>query len=160
MRRVLGGAVVGLSATLLMEYVSSFLYEREGGDARERENRGRTDDMPTTTLARKLAGAVGRELDGEKAERLGTATHYVFGAAGGPATVALREAGMDPIKAGLVVGVGMWVFVDEGFNVVAGLTAGPRQFAVVTHARAALAHVAYGLTAGLMLAAGAPDQTR
>lgn len=160
MRKVLGGAVVGLSATLLMEYVSSFLYEREGGDAREREDRGRKDDMPTTTLTRKLARTVGRELDDEKANRLGTVTHYVFGAAGGPAALALHQAGMDPIKAGLVVGVGMWVFVDEGFNVVAGLTAGPGQFAVVTHARAAVAHVAYGLTAGLMLAAGAADRTR
>lgn len=154
MKKMLGAAFVGLSATLLMEYVSSFLYERESEDAREREERGREDDMPTTTLMRKFANAVGEELDDAQAERLGTMTHYVFGAGGGPAAAALYQAGMSPVSAGLVIGMGMWVFVDEGLNALGGLTAGPGQFAAVTHARAAVAHAAYGLTAGLMPAAG------
>lgn len=160
MRRLLGGTLVGLSATLIMEYAGSFLYERESEEARQSEEQGRKGDMPTTTLMRKLASALGRHLDDHSAERLGTVAHYAFGSGGGPLIVMLTRSGMDPVKAGLTVGMGMWVLVDEGLNPVAGLTAGPGAFSPATHLRAAVAHAVYGLSGGLLLAAGARDWPR
>jgi hypothetical protein len=157
MRRLLGGMLVGLSSTLIMEYAASFLYERESDDVRHKEERGRKDDMPTITLVRKLATVLGHPVDDKTAERLGTVAHFAFGSGGGPLMVMLTRSGIDPVKAGLAVGMGMWVLIDEGLNPVAGLTAGPGAFSPVTHLRAAAAHAAYGLSGGLLLAAGARD---
>jgi hypothetical protein len=157
MKRFLGGTLVGLSSTLIMEYAGSFLYERESEHVRQKEEQGRKDAMPTITLARKLASALGRQLDDQSAERLGTAAHFAFGSGGGPLIVMLTRSGMDPVKAGLTVGMGMWVLVDEGLNPVAGLTAGPGAFSPVTHLRAAVAHAVYGLSGGLLVASGARD---
>jgi hypothetical protein len=157
MKRFLGGTLVGLSSTLIMEYAGSFLYERESEHVRQKEEQGRKDAMPTITLVRKLAAALGRQLDDPTAERLGTAAHFAFGSGGGPLIVMLTRSGMDPVKAGLTVGMGMWVLVDEGLNPVAGLTAGPGAFSPITHLRAAAAHAVYGLSGGLLVAAGARD---
>jgi hypothetical protein len=154
LRKLIGGLVVGLSATLIMEYASSYLYERESEAARQQEERGRKDEMPTTTLVRKLAGAVGSQLQDDSAQRLGMATHYAFGAGGGLAMIAVHQAGVEPVRAGLLVGMTIWALVDEGFNPLAGLTSGPAAFPAVTHMRAAGAHAVYGLVGGLLLAAG------
>jgi hypothetical protein len=157
MRRLLGGTLVGLSSTLIMEYAASFLYKRESEEVRQKEEQRRKDDMPTITLVRKLASALGRQLGDESAERLGIVAHFAFGSGGGPLIVMLTRFGTDPVKAGLAVGMGMWVPVDEGLDPVAGLTAGAGAFSPVTHLRAAAAHAVYGLSGGLLVAAGARD---
>jgi hypothetical protein len=156
MRRVVGAAVAGLGATLMMEYVSSFWYERHGEQVREREEQLRTE-MPTTVLVRKAARLAGRELDDETAQRAGMIAHYAFGSSGGPAAQLLVSAGQDPLKAGLTVAMGMELFIDQGANTVLGLTAPTWRFPLVTQARAVAAHTAYGLALGLMLAAGDDD---
>jgi hypothetical protein len=74
--------------------------------------------MPTITLVRKLASALGRQLDDQSAERLGTIAHFAFGSGGGPLIVMLTRSGMDPVKAGLAVGMGMSVLVDQGLEVL------------------------------------------
>jgi hypothetical protein len=151
--RLAGGLVAGLSATLLMEYASQFLYERQAPASREREETLRTE-MPTTTLVRKAAGLAGTQLGDATAERLGMVTHYAFGAAGGPLAVAFTDRGVGPLKAGLAVATAMELGADQGVNTVLGLTPPPQAWPLVTHARAVAAHVAYGAALGLLLAAG------
>lgn len=73
MMRFAGGPVAGLSATLLMEYVSQALYDRQSVPSREREEELRAE-MPTTTLVRKVARLTGAQLNDATAERLGTVT--------------------------------------------------------------------------------------
>jgi hypothetical protein len=146
--------VAGLGATLIMEYASSWLYEREDARAREREQQQRSD-MPTTVLVRKLAHATGCELSDQTAEHLGTAVHYLFGAAGGPAARLLLGPGVAPLKAGLAAAGAMSIAVDEALNTVLGLTPPPGAFPWRAHARGAAAHAVYGLALGLMLSAGA-----
>jgi hypothetical protein len=153
MRRLLGATVAGLGATLMMEYVSSFLYERHSQRTREREEQLRTG-MPTSVLVRKLARAAGRELDDQTAERLGMVLHYAFGASGGPAAQLLVSRGTDPLKAGMAVAAAMELAVDQAANTALGLTAPTWRFPLITQARAVLAHGAYGAALGLMLAAG------
>ena len=134
-----------------MERASSFLYERQSPRSREREEQLRTE-MPTTTLARRIAGALGVGLSDERAGTLGTVIHYGFGASGGPVAAALSRGSLAPLPAGLAVGTGMWVLADEGANTALGLTPPPREFPLVTHARALLAHVVYGLSLGALVA--------
>jgi hypothetical protein len=153
MRKLLGATVAGLGATLMMEYVSSFLYKHHSEQTREREEQLRTE-MPTSVLARKVARAAGRELDDQTAERAGMILHYAFGASGGPAAQLLVNRGTDPLKAAMAVATAMELVVDQGANTALGLTAPSWRFPLITQARAVLAHGAYGAALGLMLAAG------
>lgn len=102
---IIGSAVAGLGTTLLMEYASSWLYEREDERARSREEQLRPG-MPTTVLVRKAARLLGRELEEDWATKLGTWTHYAFGAAGGPAAKLLTARGIPPLTAGVAVATG------------------------------------------------------
>lgn len=155
-RGVTGSALAGLAATLFMEYASTAFYNRQSAPSREREEQLRTE-MPTTTLARKTAAMLGTELDDRRAETLGTLSHYAFGAAGGPAALVLRGLGFAPIGAGGAVATGMEVVVDQGMNTVLGLTAPPRAWPWQAHVRGVIAHAVYGVSLGLLLAAGAED---
>lgn len=153
---IIGSAVAGLGTTLLMEYASSWLYEREDEHARTREEQLRPG-MPTTVLVRKAARLLGRELEEDRATKLGTWTHYAFGAAGGPTAKLLTARGIPPLKAGLAVATGMSVFADEGLNTLLGLTPPPKAFPWQAHARGCAAHAVYGIVLGLMLSAGAEN---
>jgi hypothetical protein len=136
-----------------MEHASSFLYERQGEGTREREEELRTE-MPTTALVRKAAASLGRNLDEGQASRLGVGTHYAFGAAGGPVAALLTNRGASPVGAGLAVAAAMELGADQGMNTVLGLTAPTWRFPLVTQVRALVAHLAYGLALGLLVAAG------
>ena len=152
-QRFFGGALAGLGATLFMEQSSTWLYNRQSEQSRTREERLRTE-MPTTTLVRRTAGMLGRELDDESAGKLGMAAHYFFGAAGGPAAQVLISLGSSPVKAGVAVATAMEVFVDQGMNTVLHLTAPPSAWPWQAHARGSAAHAVYGAGLGLLLAAG------
>jgi hypothetical protein len=154
MRDALLASCAGYGATVVMERAANALYERESEPARQREDELR-QEMPTTTLVRKVAAGLDRKLDDERTNQLGMWVHYGFGASGGPAAVALMAATrLSPMAAGLAVGTGMWVFVDEGANTLLGLTPPPTAFPLVTHARALAAHLVYGIVLGSLLAGG------
>jgi hypothetical protein len=72
--------------------------------------------MPTTVVVRKLGAALGSDVGEDRAERLGMAAHYAFGAAGGPAARALMAAGQAPLRAALLVATGMEIVVDQVAN--------------------------------------------
>jgi len=150
---LLGRLPAGLSATLLMEHASSFLYGRQGEGTREREEELRTE-MPTTALVRKAAAGLGRNLDEGLASHLGTGTHYAFGAAGGPVAALLTNRGVSPVGAGLAVAAATELGADQGMNTVLGLTAPTWHFPLLTQVRALVAHLVYGLALGLLLATG------
>lgn len=144
------GSVAGYAATLVMERASTAIYERQSESSRHQEEQMRTE-MPTTTLVRKVAAAVGTNIDDERAGRVGSLVHYAFGAAGGPLTARLVRSGLGAVPAGLAVGTGMWVVVDEGANAVLDLTPPAPEYPLVTHARALVAHLIYGATVGALV---------
>jgi hypothetical protein len=120
MRKAPGAAVAGLGATLIMKYVSSFLYERHSGQVREREDRLRPE-MPTTRCPQ------AHPEDRQRARR------EVRRAAGNQPPLRLRRRGRtggrllvsrgnDPLKAALTVAA-MEIAVDQLANTALGLTA-------------------------------------
>ncbi len=147
------GSLAGYAATLVMERASTLLYERQSEPSRQREEQLRRE-MPTTTLVRRVTELWGAKLNDDRATEAGMWVHYAFGASGGPAAATLVRLGLDPLPAGLAVGIAMWVFVDEGANAVLGLTPAAPEFPLVTHARALAAHLVYGAVVGLLVAAG------
>lgn len=76
-----------------MEYGSTFMWERQSGQSRNREEELR-EEMRTTVHVRKAARLAGTELGDDRAERLGVIAHHP--SAGGPVAVALTQAGATP----------------------------------------------------------------
>lgn len=150
---VVWGSVAGYGATLAMERFANLFYGRQSESSRQREEQLRRE-MPTTTLVRRAGEVIGTKIEDERAEKFGMAVHYAFGASGGPAAAMIQRRGMAPLAAGLAVGTGMWVVVDEGANAVLGLTPPAPEWPLVTHVRALAAHLVYGVALGALLAAG------
>lgn len=146
------GAVAGAAATWLMGQVTTWLYEREGEETREREDRARGGKTAYGAAAEKAAGVVGVHLGDGRREQLGKAIHWALGitlvAAYGvmrkrwPATAGLK---------GLMFGTGVFLVVDELMNPVLGLTPGPRAFPWQAHARGFGGHLAFGAASELVL---------
>lgn len=146
-------SLAGYAATVVMERFANFFYDRQSQSSRQREEELR-QEMPTTTLVRRAGEMVGTRVEDERAEKLGMAVHYAFGASGGPAAAIIRRRDVGPLAAGLSVGAGMWVVVDEGANAVLGLTPPAPEWPLVTHIRALAAHLVYGVALGGLLAVG------
>jgi hypothetical protein len=140
------GAVAGAVATWVMGQATSYMYEHEGDEAREREDEARQGTTAYVAAAEKGADLVGRELTEERAARLGSALHWGLGIGAGAVYGALRKR----IPAtdsgnGLLYGTAFWAVVDEGANVALGLTPGPAAFPWQTHARGLAGHLVFGL---------------
>lgn len=61
---------------------------------------------------------------------------------------------MNPLGAGVLTGLGLWLFVDEGANALFGLTPPPTAYPRETHVRGLVGHLAYGGTLGVLLSLG------
>jgi hypothetical protein len=153
------GAVAGTAATWVMGKVTTYLYEHEGQQTRQREDRARGGSTAYETAAKKAAGFAGRELSEEESKKLGSAIHWATGVSAGAVHGLLRRRlagrglGRD-LALGALFGSAVWLLLDEVGNVALGLTPGPRAFPWQTHARGLAGHLVLGLTTeGLMQAA-------
>ncbi len=154
-RDVAVGTVGAWVATKVMERVGGFIYERQSDASKRREEQLRPDPMPPITLVRKIADLFGQEVDDQRAESMGTWIHYGFGLVGGPAAAAIRHRRqLGGMSAGLVVGLGMALVVDEGLNYALGLVPPAPEWPAASHLRGVVTHVAYGLTLGAVLTLG------
>lgn len=142
------GVFAGALATWVMESVSSFLYQREDPDAREREDQVRQGKAPFVVAAEKTAELTGQPLTEEQKSKLGMVFHWGLGLGAGAAYAALRRR--RPFLGwgqGLVFGALFFLLVDEGLNTVLGLTPKPAAYPWQAHARGLAAHLVYGVAA-------------
>jgi hypothetical protein len=153
------GALAGAAATWVMGKATTYLYEHEDQQARQREDQARGGSTAYETAAKKAAGFTGRELSEEEGKKLGSAIHWAIGIGAGAAygllrrRLAGRSVGQD-LALGALFGTGVWLLLDEAGNTILGLTPGPRAFPWQTHARGLAGHLVLGLTTeGLMQAA-------
>ena len=146
-------SLAGYAATLVMERAANLLYQRQSQSSRQREEQLRPE-MPTSTLVRRVGEMIGTKVEDKRAKKLGTIVHYAFGASGGPAAAFIQRQGIGPVAAGLAIGAGMWVVVDEGANAVLGLTPPAPDWPLITHVRALVAHLVYGVALGGALMVG------
>jgi hypothetical protein len=139
------GALVGYAASRTMDVATTAFYARQDEASKRREQ----ELAPGGTLlqlGRQLAGAVGRDADDATATRIGVAVHRSFGVTYGMLATALVRRGWSPWAAGLTVGTGAFLVVDEG-------TALPQltDYPLVSHLRGVVGHAVYGLAAGALL---------
>lgn len=149
---LLKGAIAGAAATWLMGRTTTWLYEREASEARQREDRAREGDTAYERAAERAAQAAGSTLSKAQRSRAGTMIHWATGIGAGVLYEALRQR-WPKVAAGKGVpfGTAFFLVVDELMNPLLGLTPGPRAFPWQAHARGFAGHLAFGATTELVL---------
>lgn len=106
-------------------------------------------DDATVKAARAISeGIFGHELKESEKRPAGAAVHYAFGAATGGLYGAVAEFAPEvTMGAGVPFGAAFWLVADETMVPLLGLSKGPSEYPVSTHAYALASHLVYGLTA-------------
>ena len=77
--------------------------------------------------------------------------HWIISVLAGGIYGAFREdAGVPDIKGGMALGTGLWLFGDELFMPLMGLTGGPTAYPMQVHIHSRMAHTVYGLAVALV----------
>jgi hypothetical protein len=165
---VLKGAVVGLAAGLVaswtmnqfqaawMSVVGGYrkshgaqsLQPAEGSTGDQSQDAKEQDDATVKTAKIISRNVFGHELQESEKESAGAAVHYAFGAASGALYGALAEVAPHVTAgAGVPFGAAFWLIADEVTVPLLGLSKGPTEYPVSTHAYALASHLVYGATA-------------
>ncbi|GAA3168799.1 hypothetical protein GCM10010531_22250 [Blastococcus jejuensis] len=148
------GALAGYAASRTMDAATTAFYARQDEASKRREQ----DLAPGGTLrqlGQQLAAAVGRDVDDAAAARIGVAVHRSLGVGYGVLAAALVRRGWSPWAAGLTVGAGAFLVVDEGTSLSQAA-----DYPLVSHLRGVVGHATYALAAGALLAARGPAGVR
>lgn len=150
---VLLGIGAGYLASKLMDRVTTAYQERQSEASKQQEEQ--LQQVPAyVKAAEKLAAVRDKDLDQERAEQLGLRLHRGLGLSGGATAGLLVSRGMNPLVAGILTGLGLWLVVDEGANALLGFTPPPTAYPRQTHVRGLAGHLAYGGTLGVLLGLG------
>jgi putative membrane protein len=117
----------------------------DGQDAKEQ------DDDATVKAAKAISeGVFGHELQESEKKPAGAAVHYAFGTVTGGLYGGLAEVVPQVTTAtGVPFGAAFWLLADEISVPLLGLSKGPAEYPVSTHAYALASHLVYGATAEL-----------
>src|SRR3989440_10267180 len=130
-----------------MNPVTTKLYELapEADKAREKAV---SPGSPYRIGVQKFAALLGISLTEEQLNATAAAAPYMVGINGGLLYVALRRVHhLNPIVAGLVAALALFLVVGEGLTPAPGLSAPDRAYPLSTHLRGFLGHLAYGAAA-------------
>jgi hypothetical protein len=110
---------------------------------------GKEQDDATVETAKVISRNVfGHELQENEKKPAGAAVHYAFGTATGGLYGALAEVTPQvTMGAGIPFGAAFWLTADEIAVPLLGLSKGPAEYPVSTHAYALASHLVYGVTA-------------
>jgi hypothetical protein len=144
------GATAGFVAGQVMDKATTWFYERQSDASKQREDELLPEGAPVAS-ARKLAALVGAEPTDDQTGELAVYLHRSLGQLYGVTAAALTRRGVSPVSAGLAVGVGGFLLVDELAN---GLffTPPPQAYPRESHLRGLVGHLTFGATTGVLLA--------
>ena len=144
-RRIVQGAIAGALGSLAMNLFARATGDRRAHGVQPPQAYPMDDDAPEQVGAAAFEVVSGSEPDEELEQRLGTAAHYTFGAAMGVA-YALLSPRLPVLRRGrgTLYGSLVWLLADEGLMPALGLSRGPAQLPLRTHAYAFAGHVVYG----------------
>jgi hypothetical protein len=144
------GAAAGYVAGQVMDKATTWFYERQSDASKQRESQLLPEGAPMAS-ARKLASLIGAELTDEQTTQLAAALHQCLGQGYGVAAAAITRRGTPPLAAGLAVGMGGFLLVDELANSLF-FTPPPQAYPVESHLRGVIGHLTLGLVTGALLA--------
>ncbi len=121
------------------------------GSSGDQEQDVKEQDDATVKAAKAISeGVLGHELEESEKKPAGAAVHYAFGTASGGLYGALAEvAPQVTTAAGIPFGAAFWLLADEVSVPLLGLSKGPAEYPLSTHAYALASHLVYGATAEL-----------
>jgi putative membrane protein len=119
------------------------------GSTGDQEQDGKGQDDATVETAKVISKNVfGHELQESEKKPAGAAVHYAFGTVTGGLYGALAEVTPQVTTgAGVPFGAAFWLLADEITVPALGLSKGPTEYPVSTHAYALASHLVYGVTA-------------
>lgn len=122
----------------------------EGSSGNQSQDAKEQDDA-TVKAAKAISEEVfGHELQESEKKPAGAAVHYAFGTASGALYGALAEvAPQVTTGVGIPFGAAFWLLADEVSVPLLGLSKGPTEYPLSTHAYALASHLVYGATAEL-----------
>lgn len=149
---VIRGAAAGVLGTLVMERVTSWMYEHEDPRAREEYERITGGKYVPQRTAEKIDGTLGLNLSEPQRKWLAQGSHWAVGLGAGATYAVLRRQlrGADRAQ-GLLFGLAFWALFDEAFTLLMGVADQPQHYPWQAHARGLVGHVAYGLVADTTL---------
>ena len=116
----------------------------DGQDVKEQ------DDATVVAAEAISENVFGHELQESEKRSAGAAVHYAFGTASGGLYGALAEVAPQVTSAvGLPFGAAFWLVADEVSVPLLGLSKGPTEYPLSTHAYSLASHLVYGATAEL-----------
>ncbi len=122
----------------------------EGSQGEQAQDTAEQDDATVKTAKAISKTVFGHELQESEKKPAGAAVHYAFGTLTGGLYGALAEVTPQVTTAtGLPFGAGFWLLADEISVPLLGLSKGPTEYPVSTHAYALASHLVYGLTTEL-----------
>ena len=122
----------------------------EGSNENQENDTAEQDDATVETAKVISRNVFGHELQESEKEPAGAAVHYAFGTMTGGLYGALAEISPQvTMGAGLPFGAAFWLIADEVTVPALGLSKGPTEYPVSTHAYALASHLVYGVTAEL-----------
>ena len=122
----------------------------EGSDGNQGNDTAKPDDATVETAKVISRNVFGHELQEREKETAGAAVHYAFGTVTGGLYGALAEVSPAvTMGAGVPFGAAFWLIADEVTVPLLGLSKGPTEYPVSTHAYALASHLVYGVTAEL-----------
>ena len=107
---VLPGIGAGYAASKLMDRVTTAYQEQQSEASKQREKE--LQEVPAyVKAAEKLTEIRGEQIEQERAERLGQRLHLGLGLSGGLTAALLAARGVNPLAAGILTGLVMWVLM-------------------------------------------------
>ena len=117
---VLPGIGAGYAASKLMDRVTTAYQEQQSEASKQREKElkdwrrstAKEQQVPAyVKAAEKLTEIRGEQIEQERAERLGQRLHLGLGLSGGLTAALLAARGVNPLAAGILTGLVMWVLM-------------------------------------------------
>jgi uncharacterized membrane protein YagU involved in acid resistance len=153
-RDVLKGLAAGLIGGLVASWTMNRfqdLWTKLGEHQRQSEQPSNNEEQDDTTVRTASAiseGLFHHKLTEKEKKIAGPAVHYSLGTGVGGLYGAVADAVPEVTAgAGLPFGAAFWLVVDEGAVPLLGLSKGPTEYPLSTHAYALVSHFVYGLTA-------------
>ncbi len=136
--------LAGVAGTKVMDPVLKKLYKAESEDARRQEDSVRPGP-PAEVAADKVLSIIRLQKTDRRKKVLSSALHYGVAASWAPLYLLLRrKLKMDPVGAGTLSGVAMWLILDEGLSPKMGFTAPNPQYPLEAHTRGFISHLVFG----------------
>ena len=167
---VLKGLVVGLASGLIASWTmnqfqaawtriaegtekshgAQSMQPSEGSEGNQGNDTAEQDDATVETAKVISRNVFGHELQESEKEPAGAAVHYAFGTVTGGLYGAMAEVSPQvTMGAGVPFGAAFWLIADEVTVPLLGLSKGPTEYPVSTHAYSLASHLVYGLTTEL-----------